>query len=240
MDGDLRRSSGAADGAAAPPRLTGDAVRDSFSVAYVVLFSFTIVTLIQALTTSDATARHVMNLETAVSVVAGYFYLKFATVAAQRADFDPARDVLPLRYLDWSVTTPMLLLALMLYLGHHGARRGVGWRAFLAVAALNYGMLAAGYAGETGVVADRRVAGAVGFACFAAMLAVIWATYAPSRAEPRALLAVFAALWAAYGGAYFMRDERAKAVAYNVLDVLSKAVLGMYMWTYFGRVISGA
>ena len=214
----------------APFALTGDVVRDSFSVSYLVLFSFTIVTLIQALTTSDAVARHVLNLETAVSVVAGYFYMRFAAMA-QREDFDPA-ETMPYRYLDWSITTPMLLLALMLYLSHAHGGRGVKWGAFLAAAALNYAMLGAGYAGESGRV-DRAFAGLVSFGFFAALVAVVWSV---CRCH-RALFYVFAVLWSLYGVVYFVRDDRIKAVAYNALDVVSKAIVGVYMWVYFGRVL---
>lgn len=212
--------------------LTGDPVRDSFAVAYVVLFSFTIVTLIQALTTTDAVARHVLNLETAVSVVAGYFYMRFAAMAQARG-FDPA-ETLPYRYLDWSITTPMLLLALMLYLSHvNGGRGGVKWGAFLAAVALNYAMLAAGYAGDSGRV-DHAFAGVVSFGFFAALVAVVWSV---CRCH-RALFYVFAALWSLYGVVYFLRDDRKKAIAYNALDVASKAVVGVYMWLYFGRVLA--
>ena len=209
---------------------------NSFSVSYLVLFSYTVVTLIEALTTDVRAARHVMNLETAVSVVAGYFYMRFAGMA-QEPGFKPS-DVMPYRYLDWSITTPMLLLAMMLYLSP-ARSAGVPWHTFALALVLDYCMLGAGYVGESGR-ADRATSGLVGFACFAGLVAVIWHAFRPEilgSASNKVVFGAFAVVWSMYGVVYYVRDERTRAIAYNVLDVVAKAMLGMYMWATVGHVL---
>jgi hypothetical protein len=48
---------------------------------------------------------------------------------------------------------------------------------------------------------------------------------------------IFATIWSGYGIAY-MFDEEAKNIAYNILDVTAKALFGVVLWLYFGRVLN--
>lgn len=133
------------DVAQGPPLSLGEgAARTSFTVAYAVLFAYTVVTAIEALGTKQAHARHVMNLETAVSLVATMFYASFVRQAAAPG-FRP-EQVMPYRYLDWSITTPCLLAGLALFV--EGGP--VAWRPLAGVLALDGAMLALGYLGESG------------------------------------------------------------------------------------------
>jgi bacteriorhodopsin len=212
-----------------------DAVSNSFSVAYLLLFSYTVVTLIEALTTDVRSARHIMNLETAVSVVAGYFYLRFARMAQEKGF--RASDVMPYRYLDWSITTPLLLLAMMLYFSR--SSHGVRWQTFGLALVLDLAMLGTGYLGESGR-ADRTASGMVSFAFFAGLVALVWSAFGAEiarSASKKVVFVAFAVIWASYGIVYYVRDERTRALSYNTLDVVAKAMLGMYMWATVGRVL---
>jgi hypothetical protein len=51
-----------------------DIVPFSFMVVYSILMTTATITLIEALRTKDPEIRHVMNLETCISIVAGYYY----------------------------------------------------------------------------------------------------------------------------------------------------------------------
>lgn len=198
--------------------------------------------MIESLTTESRTVRHIMNLETAVSVVAGYFYMRFAAMA-QRPGFSPG-DVMPYRYLDWAITTPMLLLAMLLFVSD----RPVAWRTYAPVLLLDLAMLGAGYAGESGRL-PRAGAGALSFAFFAGLLAALWAALggtlraratsarAGTSAVKGVVFGVFAVSWTLYGVAYYVRDERWRAIAYNGLDVVSKALVGLFLWATAGRVL---
>jgi hypothetical protein len=52
-------------------------VKFSFAISYVLLLTTGTITFIEALRTQIPQVRHVMNLETCISLVAGYFYSVF-------------------------------------------------------------------------------------------------------------------------------------------------------------------
>jgi len=54
-------------------------VKFSFNITYILLLTTGTITLIEALRTSDPRVRHIFNLETCISIVAGYFYSTFVT-----------------------------------------------------------------------------------------------------------------------------------------------------------------
>jgi hypothetical protein len=59
------------------PLKYGTLLRNTFNTTYIVLFGYTCITLIEALRTNSANTRHIMNIETAVSLVAGIVYGTF-------------------------------------------------------------------------------------------------------------------------------------------------------------------
>lgn len=204
-------------------------LKNSFAISYLVLFGYTIITLVEAVRTPIVAVRHIMNIETAVSIIAGFVYGQMIDlIKSGQVD---GGDILQLRYVDWSITTPLILLALLLF---YNADGGVSiWR-FLAICALNYGMLGAGYLGEVGAM--NRVAGnVVGFVFYIGMLWMIWNCCVGRKAN-QLVFWIFAVLWTGYGIAYWL-DEINKNIAYNFLDVASKALFGMMMWLYFGHVV---
>ena len=219
-----------------PPMLSPSSVKSSFFVVYALLFGTALVTFIESLRTTSRAARHILNLETAVSLVAGFFYGVFVTMS-QREDF-ALEAITPLRYMDWAITTPVLLLVFLLFFNYYN-QEDLRARDLLIVVALNYVMLAAGYLAETGRC-SRAAGGIFGFAAFFAMVAFIYTKYVHGAVQ-RHLLGVFAAfvaIWGAYGIAYMLRDEADKNAAYNVLDVCAKVGFGLYLWGSYGGVMA--
>jgi len=216
--------------------LSPSSVKSSFFVVYALLFGTALVTFIESLRTTSRAARHILNLETAVSLVAGFFYGVFVTMS-QREDF-ALEAITPLRYMDWAITTPILLLIFLLFFNFYN-QEDLHARDLLIVVALNYVMLAAGYLAETGRC-SRAAGGIVGFAAFFAMVAFIYAKFVHGAVQ-RHLLGVFAAfvaIWGAYGIAYMLRDDADKNAAYNALDVCAKVFFGLYVWGLYGGVMA--
>ena len=56
---------------------TSQSVYFSFYITYVLLLTTAAITFIEAIRTQNPVIRHVLNLETCISVVAGYFYYIF-------------------------------------------------------------------------------------------------------------------------------------------------------------------
>ena len=205
---------------------------NTFFVSYLILLGYTGITFIEAIRTPSVNVRHIMNVETTVSLVASIVYSIFneKMKASPKVKLEEFTEI---RYLDWMITTPLIILALLLF--YNQGPSTISATAFFLITILNWGMLGAGYMGEKGTV-SRQVGGAVGFAFFAAVLVMIWMYCIPKGTNISAFVA-FAGLWAGYGVAYYL-DEKTKNISYNILDVFSKALFGIGLWLFYGKVLN--
>jgi len=179
-----------------------------------------------------------LNLETSVSLIAGFVYGIFYTqLENNKLNLE---EVTQYRYMDWAITTPMLLLVLLLFLNYK-SKRNVHFLFYLVIVALDYVMLTAGYLGET-KQANPKITGAVGFIAFGLMISLIYCTTLYGSVESVEsvvgiiVFAVFTLVWGLYGVAFYL-EVHAKNIMYNTLDVISKAMFGIFIWLYYGRVV---
>ncbi len=209
-------------------------VRFTFYITYAFLMTTATITFIEAIRTKDSKIRHILNLETCISVVAAFFYSVF--MKKIKEDEINFKDITVNRYVDWSITTPIMLLVLVLAFCYNTGQ-SVTLSGFLLILALNYGMLLCGFLGETGL-ADKLKSNAIGFVFFAVLYGYIYLTYIHGRGifDNNMLYFAFLILWALYGVAYWMK-EREKNVSYNVLDLFSKCFVGIFFWVYFTKSI---
>jgi sensory rhodopsin len=211
-------------------KVLSETTKNTFFSAYLVLFGYTSITLIEAIRTPSVLVRNIMNIETAVSLIAGlvYGYLN-DEVRKPGADLSKITHI---RYLDWSITTPLILLTILLF---YNGSSSVDYKTFLGIATLNAGMLYSGYLGETGAI-HKMTGGIVGFLFFGAMLALLYTCCVPKTQTPIVFI-IFAVLWALYGVAYYIEDVETKNICYNLLDISSKALFGVVLWSYYGKVL---
>lgn len=212
-------------------------VRQSFYITYVFLLTTATITFIEAMRTSDGRIRHILNLETCISVVAAYFYGRFVEqIKDDELDYAELNRV---RYTDWSITTPLMLLVLALALLYNSKGGKLNFRSFVLILTLNYAMLASGYAGEVGYI-PRQYGLAVGFAAFFGLFGYVYAHFVrPKLVFDNAILfGAFLVLWAGYGVLYYVDDQEARFVGYNVLDLLAKCFVGIFFWAYFTKVFT--
>ena len=203
---------------------------DSFMVSYLVLLGYTSITLIEAIRTPSVNVRHVMNIETTVSIVASIVYgLFYEQVKTGKYDL---KSFTHLRYLDWFVTTPLIILGLLLF--YNQKISSIPWEIFATLVGLDWGMLIAGYAGESGTI-SKWTGFTVGFAFLLAMFYLMLMRAIPKGSNLTAFY-IFAFLWSMYGVAY-MQAEETKNLSYNILDVNSKALFGVGLWLFFGKVL---
>jgi sensory rhodopsin len=209
----------------------GSTLKTSFFVSYLILFGYTCITLIEAIRTPFVHVRHIMNLETTVSLVAGLAYGFFSTeIQKENPDLNYISKI---RYVDWMITTPMILLVLLLFYNPKSA--SIDYKTFIAIVGLNAGMLASGYYGETGDL-TRTQGSALGFAFFVALLGLIYNCCIP-KGSNLAVFGLFSVIWTLYGLNYMIKDEETKNTFYNILDVISKALFGIVLWLYFGHIL---
>ena len=180
--------------------------------------------------TASQRLRNLLNIETSVSFVASLFYSFFL----QKIDDGriTLTQITPYRYLDWAITTPMLLLVLMMFL-----QTPVHLPTFLTAVALNYGMLASGYLGETDQI-SKLSGSAIGFLFFAALIGLLLYTYSSGFTRVDTLIfSIFTLVWSLYGMVYWL-DEKNKNLAYNALDVIAKVFFGLFIWVYYSNVFN--
>lgn len=214
---------------------TDATVRDSFMFSYIFLSGLTLITFIEAIRTKNTKIRNILNLETTVSLVATLVYSIFIDKINQNKL--NLEDVTKYRYYDWAITTPMLVLVLLIFF-NFAEQDPLQLSTYLYVIFFNYAMLMSGYLGETKQI-SKPVGSAVGFVAFAAMIWIIYANCitAKSSLVDKVLLAAFTFIWTMYGVAYWL-PVRQKNMMYNGLDVIAKCFFGLFMWAYYSDVFT--
>ena len=133
------------------------------------------------------------------------------------------------RYLDWAVSTPVMLLSAALFLRHRGGAPSGG--ALAAYLLCNWAMLACGFAVERGYRADRLLGLALGGAAFVLSFTALSLFLNADDGLSLGLFWGMYLVWGLYGVAAAL-DEVRKNVAYNALDVVSKNFYGLFLFAY--------
>jgi len=210
----------------------------SFYITYVLLLTTGTITLIEALRTKVKMVQHIMNLETCISVVAGYFYSVFNEKLKNRKEIN-WKELTRLRYIDWAITTPLMLLVLSLVLSFN-SKTTIQLHWFALTIFFNYAMLYFGYVGETGQL-EKMTASVIGFIALFLMYGLVFINYLlPKQNRDNTILfSLFVVIWSIYGVAYHFEEEQ-KNITYNYLDLISKCLVGIGLWMYYTKIIKTA
>lgn len=216
-------------------------VKFSFMITNILLLTTATVTLIEALRTDVPSVRHILNLETCISLVAGYFYSVFLAQIQESEKLDKPIDWSELtqtRYVDWSITTPLMLLILCVVLSAK-SKQSVLLHTVLYVIGLNYLMLFIGFMGEMGNI-GRITSCVLGFIPFFALFYIIYVNFVKGlKSFNDAFLYYFyLVVWSLYG-LVFLLNESAKNIAMNILDCITKVFVGIGLFIYYSGIIKG-
>jgi bacteriorhodopsin len=214
-------------------------VRFSFTITYVLLLTTGTITFIEAMRTKDPMVRHIFNLETCISLIAGYFYSVFV---AKLDHYEKAsipvdwKNIAVNRYIDWAITTPLMLLVLCVFISQH-TKTIIHVPTYISIVILNWLMLYLGYYGESSGC-NRLHACLAGFVPFFMMFGIIYWTFVKPfySFEATSLFVFYLVLWGLYGVVYLL-EESYKNIFYNVFDVISKCFVGLGLWLYYSRII---
>ena len=227
-------------------------VLSSFYFTYVFLLTTGVITFIEALRTPIPVVRHIMNVETCISVIACYFYGLFVveiknSQVEQREksaeNNDKPTDVIPIekinnmRYTDWFITTPFMLLALCMVLGYEN-KKLIKIYPLLLTLAFNFAMLLFGYLGEIRVL-TKNLASIIGFVFFFLTYGTIWKIFmngSKITSQSKYIFWVFLGVWSLYG-VFYHTKETTKMFGYNILDLISKAFIGIFFWLYLTKTV---
>lgn len=214
-------------------------VKISFLITYICLITTGTITFIEALRTNNPLVRHVMNLETCISIVAGYFYSTFIAVIDEYGiKNEPIdwKEITLTRYVDWAITTPMMLLTLCIFMSIH-TKIPIHLGTISAIVALNYLMLAIGYLGELGTV-SRFIATTVGFVALFLMFSIVFFVFVQKSKgwDCWMFLGIYAVIWSLYGVSYLIQEEY-KNIIMNILDCSAKCFVGLGLWLYYVHIL---
>ncbi len=177
--------------------------------------------------------KSALNIEMAVQLIEFAFYLWLVS-----AFHLPSMGAT--RYYDWILTTPLMLVSVMLYFKYEEYHEKAldtstvehdFWRdhkAAIAVALVgNLAMIVLGYLGEVGKM-NLVVATVLGFAAFGVTFYTMYTRLASKSVVGTRLFAIMAVVWGLYGVVYVLPAAE-KNIALNGLDVVAKNMFGLYL-----------
>ena len=216
-------------------------VKMTFYITYVFLLTTGTITFIEAMRTNDSKVRHILNLETCISVVAAFFYSKFVSDIEDKEKNNKLldyKDIVVQRYTDWMITTPIMLLVLVLAFAYN-SKTTVNFFTFLVILLFNFGMLLTGFGGEMGYIKDLNLANLAGFIFFFLLYGFIYLKfiYKKYNFDNMIIFLSFIILWFFYGVFYPM-PYKFRNIGYSVLDLFSKCFVGIFFWAYFTKVFT--
>lgn len=183
--------------------------------------------------------RDLLHLELFVQMIEGAFYIWLVYNLAKHP------NITPLRYYDWVITTPTMLVSYCLYLVYVRNKEDTasGKKTFVIhsfselffknlptlvpIFILNTLMLLFGYLAEIGKIS--HIMGAfLGFIPFFAFFYMIYENYAKHTSVGRWTFWYFSGVWGLYGIASVL-SYNIKNVFYNILDLFSKNFFGIFL-----------
>lgn len=178
----------------------------------------------------------ILSIELIVQIVELIFYIYFLQTLA----VTNVSNMATVRYFDWVITTPIMLLTTIIYFKYEEEMsknnpKPILFSQFLRdnakniaiITLLNMLMLLFGYLGETGL-GDKLTMGGLGFVAFFGAFYIIYTEYASKTNIGKILFSVLFIVWSIYGVAYGLNDIT-KNNLFNGLDIVSKNFFGIFL-----------
>jgi len=215
-------------------------IKFSFTITYILLITVISITFIEALRTKTPYERHILNLETCIALISAYFYSVFVDkIVTSEEQMKPTdwEEISQNRYLDWLITSPLLLLTLCIFFTSKD-KKPVKLASILILVLLTYIILYIGYSGEIGTM-NKYVSFVLGIFGAIILFYVMYIKYIlPYNIRTNNILfASFVMISSLYGVAYLFNDEY-KNMANNYLDMFSKVFIGLGFWMRFSNMVA--
>ena len=178
--------------------------------------------------------KQLLIIELTVQIIEGIFYFWLAY------NFTKVLNVTPKRYIDWFITTPTMLITLMVYLIYLNKKVENktseldfvtifkdNSNIFIPVIVLNWLMLLFGYLGETRSI-PVFLGVFLGFIPFLMYYYIIYVNYVTLNTNGYLLFWYFFIFWSLYGIVavlpYYVKNS-----FYNILDLFAKNFFGIFL-----------
>ena len=173
--------------------------------------------------------QSILATETIVQFIEAVFYMWLAYGIYKM------KDVTSTRYFDWMITTPLMLLATIIYFKYLEKEKVFTFFEFIEnnkdniikIFGYNWAMLLFGYLGETNKL-DMSISVPIGFVFFALSFYTIYTNYTTTP-EAIQLFNFLFFVWSLYGVAAIM-SVNVKNFMYNLLDIVSKNFYGLFIF----------
>ena len=192
----------------------------------------------------DKILTEILGLETIVQIVEGFFYLYLAYTLNYISTYVVARR----RYIDWIITTPMMLLSTIMYMEYENkkvTKEIIRAKSFIDknrknitnMFLCNALMLLSGYLGETGMI-KKKISIPVGFLFLILSFGIMYTNYVGDLAINKQIFFLMLLIWSLYGVAALM-PVITKNISYNILDVVSKNFYGLFLFFKVRNISKG-
>jgi hypothetical protein len=178
--------------------------------------------------------RELLIFEFIVQIIEGIFYIWLAY------NFTKIVNVTPKRYIDWVITTPTMLITLMLYLIYLNKKRinetndlelftllKENSSVIIPIIFLNWLMLLFGYLGEMKII-PVLLGVILGFIPFLTYYYMIYINYVTQNTPGYLLFWYFFFFWSLYGVVAVL-PYYTKNACYNILDLFAKNFFGLFL-----------
>jgi hypothetical protein len=181
--------------------------------------------------------QNVLTLEMIVQFIEILFYFFVLQQMATTA----LSDMAAMRYIDWVITTPIMLLTSIIFFKYeehleNNIDQKIEFFDFLKknqdnimiIMICNFLMLFFGYLGEIDVI-DLKLSLTLGFLFLGITFYIIYKDYAVKSKSATTLFYYILFIWGIYGIAAIM-SPYTKNNMYNILDIFAKNFFGLYLY----------
>jgi bacteriorhodopsin len=173
--------------------------------------------------------RDLLKVELFVQTIEFIFYLWMVY------NIKNVKNITPYRYLDWLITTPIMLITLSAYLDNNNYKTldeylKINKDFIYKIISLNFIMLLFGLFGELNYL-NYNTSIIIGFIPFIVYFTMIYDKYIKNKnitKDKSYLFWFFFGVWTLYGVAAFLPYEQ-KNIMYNILDLFSKNFFGVFL-----------
>jgi bacteriorhodopsin len=173
--------------------------------------------------------KQMLLLEVVVQMIEGSFYIYWFF------HFNSITNITPSRYFDWMITTPTMLVNLIMYLRFLSSTEPLDFFTvffeerymILTILVLNWIMLFFGYLGETSRI-PVYLGVALGFIPFFLYYYLIYKKYGILSTEGLSVYYYFLFFWTLYGFVAVL-PYTLKNMCYNILDLFAKNFFGLFL-----------
>jgi bacteriorhodopsin len=178
----------------------------------------------------DELLKDILKVEFLVQIIEFIFYIWLFYYFKKNS-----QNITPFRYLDWAITTPLMLITLSAFLSHDDTKTtrlhdflSDNKHSVIRIVTLNAAMLFFGLIGEFGYL-SAYTSTALGFIPFILNFKYIKDTFLPAGDILKSFVFYwFVFFWSLYG-VFAVTKYTIKNTGYNILDVFAKNFFGVFL-----------